>query len=173
MVYRYALVEKDKIWFRSPWMPAPPFRSSWMQAPPHWPIQPGLLQVNRQVRGETALIYYKENTFEWEIHGGHSENYLKWVQASEYRALATTRWSLRGDGCFTLVEPWLQAFYNRKAKGPSSSGADPKVKGLKIPFEVYLFDLTRRMRDQQHLTWEQAWSNLKDVRSILVHSRWI
>ena len=83
-----------------------------------YPEQPGLLQVNKQVRSEALDIYYKKNTFRWCVHDYDASMYIKWCHSFRHRRYGHNVWHNHGKRQWSNLLRWLQAVYENKAGGP-------------------------------------------------------
>ena len=119
--------------------------------------QPGLLQVNRQLRKEASDIYYEENIFRFEIRGLNIDTLLEWSRSSPRRQHATI--DLRFDGTifWTDLLKWLKAYYDFE---PRDMGDLTDCPHSLIRTAARMFDIVQTLRDNG-LSWEEVEEHLE------------
>lgn len=156
-IYRYALVEADNEHIRI---------SKHIK-----PAQPGILQVNRQCRKESADIFYAENTFAFGISHFDAAIYISWCKSSSRRRWCQTTASVSRSQNWANLLVWLEAYWNQECGGivgnSSKANADAKA-------ATHLFSMVKKMRDGKMLPWEDAREVLEDAHAALaeIKPRW-
>jgi hypothetical protein len=138
------------------------------------PEQPGLLQVNRQLRNETVNIYYQENEFRWDIRDFNADKYIGWFGSSKHRRKAKCLWRNRGIRGWRNILRWLEAIYNRQAYGPNEVAVQGKGEGEGSRVVATLINMMTRMKNEEGLSWEQVKRHLEDMHKMFaaISSKW-
>ena len=83
----------------------------------HKPQEPGILQVNQQIRREATDIYYFENTFKLVIEDYDTTTMQKWFQSSDKRKHCRQVYGVHQSTNWKNLLVWLKAVFDYKTGG--------------------------------------------------------
>lgn len=153
MIYRFVLVEGN-IHMR----------------PGNIPEQPGLLQVNTQIRRETLRTYYQENHFNWHIWAFDARECISWCQSSSDRRYSSIRsWTLEGPRNWSNLLNWIEASHGSKVRWVDQAAVTSRGR-----VAARFFKLSGDMA-KQNLPWAKIKENLNVTHEMLciVSHRWL
>jgi hypothetical protein len=134
------------------------------------PNEPGLLQVNRQIRQETCRLYYTQNKFLWSIWAYNADIHIKWCRSSPFRLRSSTAYIFIGPRNWENIVRWLEAVYNKRGC-PRLPGPLPRREGRPASspmggVAVQLFQIMWEMKKEQR-SREQIRGSLEHVHEVL------
>jgi hypothetical protein len=127
------------------------------------PSQPGLLQVNRQLRKEASEIYYKENIFRFEIRGFNIDTLLEWSRSSPHRQHATLGLRFDRTILWKNLLKWLKAYYDIELR---DMGHFTDYLHNSIRAAARMFEVVQKSGDKG-LSWEEVEVNLEMWHKVL------
>ncbi|KAK5127342.1 hypothetical protein LTR85_006681 [Meristemomyces frigidus] len=130
------------------------------------PNQPGLLRTCRQIRHESADIYYQENEFEFDIEHNNAAVYIRWCTASPKHLSANYVFSMTASTNWPNALVWLEAVHSGRcvAMDANRDGPDGANRaGSSDDAVAHLSDVVVTLGNDG-LAWKQVHGVLKEVR---------